>query len=255
MGLLDGRKGLVFGVANERSIAWAIASKLAEEGATLGFSYQAGNLERRVRPLAERVGADLLVECDVTSDGSLDRMASEVESRLGEIDFFVHSIAYADREYLKGEYYRTPREAFLQAMDISVFSLVALVQRLESRLRDSGAILTLTYHGAAKAVPNYNVMGVAKAGLEASVRYLALDLGPRGIRVNAISSGPLRTLAASAIPEFSSMLEENAKRNPLRRNLDHEDVGRAALYLLSDLASGVTGQVHYVDCGYSTVGF
>ena len=255
MGLLDGKKGIVFGVANERSIAWAIARELGEAGATLGFSYQGATLERRVRPLAEQVGSPLLVECDVTDEASLDRMASEVEEKFGKIDFFVHSIAFAGRDTLKGHYYDTGRADFLQAMEISVFSLLAIAQRLAPVMNDGGSILTLSYYGAVKAVPNYNVMGVAKAALESSVRYMALDLGERGIRVNAISAGPLRTLAAAAIPKFSKMLEEYAERAPLKRTLDHEDVGRAGLYLMSDLSSGVTGEVHYVDCGYSTVGF
>lgn len=255
MGLLDGKKGLILGVANDRSIAWAIAREAASQGATLGFTYQAPSLEKRVRPLAEEVGSPLLVECDVSREESLAEMARRVEAAFGSVDFVVHSIAFANRDCLKGPYYVTSREDFLQAMEISVFSLLSVIQSLDGRIADGGSILTLSYLGSVKAIPNYNVMGVAKAALEASVRYLAVDLGPRGIRVNAISAGPLKTLAASAVSKLGDMLDEYARRAPLRRSLAHEDVGKAGLYLLSDLASGVTGEVHYVDCGYNVVGF
>jgi enoyl-[acyl-carrier protein] reductase I len=255
LGILDGKKGLVLGVANDRSIAWAIARQAAEQGATLGFTYQAPSLERRVRPLADQVGSPLVVECDVSREEGLDRMVEGVGEVFGQIDFVVHSIAFANRECLKGPYYVTSREDFLQAMEISVFSLLAILQRLDEQLADGGSVLTLTYFGSVKAIPNYNVMGVAKAALESSVRYLAADFGPRGIRVNAISAGPLKTLAASAVSKLGDMLDEYARRAPLRRALLHEDVGKAGLYFLSDLSSGVTGEIHYVDCGYNVVGF
>lgn len=251
--LLEGKKGMIFGVANQRSIAWAIAEQAAAHGAKLGFTYQGDKLRKRVQPLAESVDAGLLTECDVTDPASLERVGKEIDEAFGKIDFFVHSIAFANRDCLQGHYYVTPREDFLQAMDISVYSLLALTQLLEPRMNDGGSIVTLTYQGSVKAVPNYNVMGVAKAALESSVRYLANDLGGRGIRVNAISAGPLRTLAAAAIPKFAEMLEENAQRAPLKRNLEHEDVGRSGVYFLSELSSGVTGEIHYVDCGHSIV--
>ncbi len=254
-GMLEGKKGVIFGVANDRSIAWAIAKELADQGASLAFSYQGTTLAKRVTPLAEQVGSPLLLECDVTDEASLDAAGEKIRDTMGSIDFFVHSIAFANRDCLKGHYYVTPRADFLQAMEISVFSLLAITQRLAPIMNDGGSILTLSYYGAVKAVPNYNVMGVAKAALESSVRYMANDLGPRGIRVNGISAGALRTLASAAIPKLGDMLEANAERAPLKRQLDHEDVGRAGLYLLSHLASGVTGEIHYVDCGYSTKGF
>jgi enoyl-[acyl-carrier protein] reductase I len=252
--LMQGKRGVIMGVANERSIAWGIARAVAAHGAEIAFTYQGGALEKRVRPLAESVGSSLVLPCDVADDASIDAAFDAVARAWGRIDFLVHAIGYADKQYLRGRYLDTPRAAFLQAMDISCFSFVAVGQRAAALMQAGGSLLTLTYLGAERVTPHYNVMGVAKAALEASVRYMANDLGDRGIRVNAISAGPIKTLAASGIGDFRYILRWNQYNSPLRRNVTIEDVGGAALYLLSDLASGVTGEVHHVDCGYHIVG-
>jgi enoyl-[acyl-carrier protein] reductase I len=252
--LLAGKRGLIMGVANERSLAWGIASACAAQGAELAFTYQGEALEKRVRPLAASVGSDLLAPCDVADEASMDAAFETVAARWGRLDFLVHAIGYADKQYLRGLYMDTPRAAFLQAMDISCYSFVAVCRRAAALMQPGGALLTLTYYGAEKVMPHYNVMGVAKAALEASVRYLAADLGGRQIRVNAISAGPVRTLAASGIGDFRYILRWNQYNAPLERNVTIEDVGGAGLYLLSDLASGVTGEVHHVDSGYHVVG-
>ncbi|MCA9752836.1 MAG: enoyl-ACP reductase [Gemmatimonadetes bacterium] len=250
-GLLAGKKGLVVGVANERSIAWGIARQAAAAGAELAFTYQGDALLKRVRPLAEEAGSRVLVEMDVTNEEQVDRAFDEVRSSLGKLDFLVHSVAFADREDLAGRTIDTSRAGFLKAMEISVYSFLALARRAEPLMTDGGSLLTLTYYGSVKAMPNYNVMGIAKAGLEASVRYASLDLGPAKIRVNAISAGPIKTLAASGVSGLRGMLADAAERAPLKRNVDIDDVGSAALYFLSDLSRGVTGEVHYVDAGFN----
>jgi enoyl-[acyl-carrier protein] reductase I len=252
--LMQGKRGLIMGVANQRSLAWGIAAACAAQGAELAFTYQGEALEKRVRPLAESVGSDLLAPCDVADDASIDAAFATIAARWDRLDFLVHAIGYADKQYLRGLYLDTPREAFLQAMDISCFSFTAVARRAVAMMPDGGSLLTLTYLGAERVMPHYNVMGVAKAALEASVRYLAADLGRRNIRVNAISAGPVRTLAASGIGDFHYILRWNQYNAPLGRNVRVEEVGGAGLYLLSDLASGVTGEVHHVDCGYHIVG-
>jgi len=252
--LMAGKRGMVMGVANERSLAWGIAAACAAQGAELAFTYQGGPLEKRVRPLAESVGSDLVLPCDATDDASMDAAFAAVAARWPRLDFLVHAIGYADKQYLRGRYMDTSREAFLQALDVSCFSFVALARRAAAMMGLGGAMLTLTYIGAERVTPHYNVMGVAKAALEASVRYLAADLGGAGIRVNAISAGPIKTLAASGIGDFRYILRWNQYNSPLRRNSTIEDVGGAAVYLLSDLSGGVTGEVHHVDCGYHIVG-
>ncbi len=253
--LMQGKRGLVMGVANDRSLAWGIAAACAAQGAELAFTYQGEALEKRVRPLAASVGSDLLAPCDVADDASMDAAFAAVAGRWEQLDFLVHAIGYADKQYLRGLYLDTPRAAFLQAMDISCYSFTAVARRAVAMMRPGGSLLTLTYLGAERAVPHYNVMGVAKAALEASVRYLAADLGSRNIRVNAISAGPIRTLAAAGgISDFRYILRWNQYNAPLARNTTIEDVGGAGVYLLSDLAAGVTGEVHHVDCGYHVVG-
>ena len=252
--LMAGKRGMVMGVANERSLAWGIAAACAAQGAELAFTYQGGPLEKRVRPLAESVGSDLVLPCDATDDASMDAAFAAITARWPRLDFLVHAIGYADKQYLRGRYMDTSREAFLQALDVSCFSFVALARRAAAMMGLGGAMLTLTYIGAERVTPHYNVMGVAKAALEASVRYLAADLGGAGIRVNAISAGPIKTLAASGIGDFRYILRWNQYNSPLRRNSTIEDVGGAAVYLLSDLSGGVTGEVHHVDCGYHIVG-
>jgi enoyl-[acyl-carrier protein] reductase I len=255
MGLLDGRTALVFGVANERSLAWAIAQALAAHGARLALTYAADPLERRVRPLAESIGAVLLDRCDVQNEDELDAAFRRCGETFEQLDILVHAVAFALREELAGRYVDTSRDGFRLAMDVSVYSLTALARRAEPLMRGTNpSILTLTYDGARRTYPNYNVMGVAKAALEASVRYLARDLGPTGIRVNAISAGPVRTLASSGIRGFHWILDQVAERAPLRRNIGASDVGDAAVYLASDLARSVTGHVLYVDTGYHIVG-
>ncbi len=252
--LMAGKRGLVMGVANDRSVAWGIAAACAAQGADLAFTYQGEALEKRVRPLAESVGSKLVVPCDVSSDASMDAAFEQVRSHWGELDFLVHSIGWADKAFLRGKYMDTPRDAFLTAMDISCFSFTAVCARTVPMMKSGGAMLTMTYLGAERVMPHYNVMGVAKAALEASVRYLAADLGGQGIRVNAISAGPIKTLAASGIGDFRYILRWNQYNSPLERNTTIEEVGGAALYLLSSLSSGVTGEVHHVDSGYHTVG-
>ena len=252
--LLAGKRGLVMGVANERSIAWGIAAACAAQGAELAFSYQGEALEKRVRPLASSIGSTIALPCDVADDASMDAAFAALAEQWEGLDFLVHAIGFADKAFLRGRYMDTPRAAFLQALDISCFSFTAVARRAAAMMRPGGAMLTLSYLGAERVTPHYNVMGVAKAALEASVRYLAADLGERNIRVNAISAGPIKTLAASGIGDFRYILKWNQLNAPLMRNVTIEDVGGAALYLLSDLASGVTGEVHHVDCGYHTVG-
>jgi len=242
------------GVANDRSIAWGIAQALANSGAELAFTYQGDALEKRVRPLAESVGSDILIPCDVTDEASVDSAFKTLEDKWGGIDFVVHAIAFSDKSELDGLYLNTSRDNFLKTMDVSVYSFTAVAQKAAPLMNEGGSLLTLTYYGAERVMPHYNVMGVAKAALEASVRYLAADLGPKGVRVNAISAGPIKTLAASGIGDFRYILKWNELNSPLRRNVTTEDVGRSALFLLSDLGSGVTGEVLHVDSGYHTVG-
>ena len=252
---MQGKRGLVMGVANERSLAWGIAAACAAQGAELAFTYQGEALEKRVRPLAASVGSDLLAPCDVAEDASIDAAFAAIAARWERLDFLVHAIGFADKQHLRGLYLDTPRAAFLQALDISCYSFTAVAKRAAALMGPGGALLTLTYLGAERVVPHYNVMGVAKAALEASVRYLAADLGRRAIRANAISAGPIRTLAAAGgIGDFRYILRWNQYNSPLARNTTIEDVGGAAAYLLSDLAAGVTGEVHHVDCGYHVVG-
>ena len=255
MGLLTGKKGIIFGVANERSIAWAIAEALYQEGAELAFTYGSEILEKRVRPLAEGIGAKIIERCDVARDEEIEALFNKVRNTFGTLDLLVHSIAFANKDELQGEYLNTSREGFRIAMDISAYSLVAVTRYAMPLMGgQGGSIITLTYYGAEKVVSNYNVMGVAKAALEASVRYLAADLGAKGIRVNAISPGPIKTLAASGISGFRDMLHHAAEKSPLKRNVLADEVGKTALYLCSDLASGVTGEVIYVDGGYNIMG-
>ncbi|WP_137127427.1 enoyl-ACP reductase FabI [Roseomonas sp. HF4] len=252
--LMQGKRGVIMGVANDRSIAWGIARAIAAQGGEIAFTYQGDALEKRVRPLADSVGSSLVLPCDVADDASMDAAFGAVEKAWGKIDFLVHAIGYADKQFLRGRYLDTPRAAFLQAMDISCFSFVAVGQRAAALMEAGGSLLTLSYLGAERVTPHYNVMGVAKAALEASVRYMATDLGERGIRVNAISAGPIKTLAASGIGDFRYILRWNQYNAPLRRNVTIEEVGGSGLYLLSDLAAGVTGEVHHVDSGYHIVG-
>jgi enoyl-[acyl-carrier protein] reductase I len=252
--LMRGKRGLVMGVANDRSLAWGIASACAAQGAELAFTFQGEALERRVRPLAAQAGSDLAISCDVAEEPSIDSAFAALAERWDGLDFLVHAIGYADKQYLRGRYLDTPRAAFLQAMDISCYSFTAVCQRAVPMMKPGGSLLTLTYLGAERWVPHYNVMGLAKAALEASVRYLAADLGAAGIRCNAISAGPIKTLAASGIGDFRYILRWNQLNSPMRRNVTIEEVGGAGLYLLSDLGAGVTGEVHHVDCGYHTVG-
>lgn len=242
------------GVANDRSIAWGIARVLAAHGAELAFSYQVPQLERRVRPLAESVGSNLVIECDAGDDDSLDTLFDEIGKAWGDLDFIVHAIAFSDRSELTGKYVNTSRANFQLTMDVSCYTLTAVCQRAARIMPNGGSILTLTYYGSERVMPHYNVMGVAKAALEASVRYLAVDLGGQNVRVNAVSAGPIKTLAASAIGDFRYILKWNELNSPLKRNVTLDDVGNAGLYLLSDLSSGVTGEVHHVDAGYHTVG-
>jgi enoyl-[acyl-carrier protein] reductase I len=251
---MAGKRGLVMGVANERSLAWGIAAACAAQGAELAFTYQGEALEKRVRPLAESIGADTLLACDVAEDSSIDAAFDSVAAKWGGLDFLVHAIGYADKQFLRGRYVDTPRAAFLQALDISAYSFTAVCQRAVPMMKQGGSLLTLTYLGAERWMPHYNVMGVAKAALEASVRYLAADLGADGIRVNAISAGPIKTLAASGIGDFRYIMRWNQLNSPMQRNVTTDEVGGAGVYLLSDLSTGVTGEVHHVDCGYHLVG-
>ncbi|MDF1793584.1 MAG: SDR family oxidoreductase [Thalassobaculaceae bacterium] len=251
--IMAGKRGLIIGVANDRSIAWGIAAAVAEHGAELAFTYQNESIERRVKPLAESVGSDIVLPCDVTDHASLDNVAATIKERWGTLDFVLHAVAYSDKAELKGKYYDTTRANFTNTMDVSCYSFTALAQRLAPLMSVGGSLLTLSYLGAERSTPNYNVMGVAKAALEASVRYLAADLGPDGIRVNALSAGPMRTLAGSAIADarYTFRFSENAA--PLGRNAALEEVGKAGLYLLSGLSSGVTGEVMHVDGGFHSV--
>ncbi|SEA73792.1 enoyl-ACP reductase FabI [Rubrimonas cliftonensis] len=252
--LMAGRRGLVMGVANDKSIAWGIAKACAAQGAELGFTYQGDALRKRVEPLAASVGSDLVLPCDVTDMASVDATFAAVAEKWGRLDFLVHAIAYADKNELKGRYVDTSLDNFLLSMNVSCYSFTAVAQRAEKLMTEGGSMVTLTYYGSERVMPHYNVMGVAKAALEASVRYMAMDLGPKNIRVNSLSAGPIKTLAASGIGDFRYILKWNELNSPLRRNVTQDDVGKAGLYLLSDLASGVTGECHHVDCGYHVVG-
>jgi enoyl-[acyl-carrier protein] reductase I len=253
-GYMAGKRGLIMGLANDRSLAWGIAKKLREEGAELAFSYQGEALEKRVRPLAEEVGSDFLIDCDVADPADLDTAFATLAARWPTIDFIVHAIGFSDKNELRGRYCDTTLDNFLMTMNISVYSFTAVAQRAAAMMPNGGTMLTLSYYGAEKVIPHYNVMGVAKSALETSVKYLAVDLGRDNIRVNAISAGPIKTLAASGIGDFRYILKWNELNAPLKRNTTIEDVGGAGLYLLSDLSSGVTGETHHVDCGYHAVG-
>ena len=252
--LMAGKRGLIMGLANDKSIAWGIARACAEAGAELAFSYQGDALKKRVAPLAEQLGSNVVLPCDVSDMDSVDALFAELEKTWGKIDFLVHAIGFSDKTELRGRYVDTSRTNFLNTMDISVYSFTAVAQRAEKMMNEGGSMLTLTYYGAEQVMPHYNVMGVAKAALEASVMYMAEDLGKDGIRVNAISAGPIKTLAASGIGDFRYILKWNELNSPLRRNVTIDDVGKAALYLLSDLGSGTTGEVLHVDAGYHVVG-
>ena len=254
MGMMDSRKGIIFGLANDRSIAWGIAQRLRAEGAELAFTYLNEVFEKRVRPLAQSLGSELILGCDVSRDADIESVFTEIGERWGKLDFVVHSVAYAGREELRQPFHQTSREGFRIALDISAYSLLGVTHAALPLMKDGGSVLTLTYLGAQRALPNYNVMGVAKAALEATVRYLAAELGEQGVRVNAISAGPIRTLAASGISNFSEIFGIMEQRSPMHRSVTQDEVGKSALYLLSDLASGVTGEVHFVDTGYNIVG-
>ncbi len=254
MGIMTGKRGLIMGLANDKSIAWGIAKALAEHGAELAFSYQGEQLLKRVQPLAAELGSDVVLPCDVTDNDSLDAVFESLKDKWGSLDFIVHAIGFSDKNELRGRYVDTSAANFEMTMNISVYSITAVMQRAEKLMTNGGSALTLTYYGAEQVMPHYNVMGVAKAALEASVMYLAEDLGKQNIRVNAISAGPIKTLAASGIGDFRYILKWNELNSPLRRNVSIEDVGKSALYLLSDLASGVTGENLHVDAGYHVVG-
>lgn len=252
--LMQGKRGLIMGLANDKSIAWGIAKACADAGAELAFSYMGEALKKRVDPLATQLGSDIVIPCDVGDEASVDALFAALEEKWGKLDFIVHAIGFSDKNELRGRYVDTGRANFAMTMDISVYSFTAVMQRAEKMMSDGGSALTLTYYGAERVMPHYNVMGVAKAALEASVRYLAEDLGKDGIRVNAISAGPIKTLAASGIGDFRYIMKWNELNSPLRRNVTIHDVGNSALYLLSDLGSGVTGETHHVDAGYHVVG-
>lgn len=252
--LMQGKRGLIMGLANDKSIAWGIAKACADAGAELAFSYQGEALKKRVDPLAQSVGSDTVLPCDVGDEASIDALFAALEAKWGKLDFVVHAIGFSDKNELRGRYVDTSRSNFLMSMDISVYSFTAVVQRAEKMMTDGGSCLTLTYYGAEKVMPHYNVMGVAKAALEASVRYLAEDLGKKNIRVNAISAGTIKTLAASGIGDFRYIMKWNEYNSPLRRTVTQDEVGKSSLYLLSDLASAVTGEVLHVDAGYHVVG-
>jgi enoyl-[acyl-carrier protein] reductase I len=252
--IMQGKRGLIMGVANDRSIAWGIAETLHRHGAELAFTFQGEALEKRVRPLAASVSSKIVVPCDVTDPKSIDATFAAIEKEWGGLDFLVHAIAYSDKNELDGMYLDTSRDNFLKTMDISVYSFTAVAQRAVKLMKNGGSLITMTYHGAERVMPHYNVMGVAKAALEASVRYLASDVGKNNIRVNAISAGPIKTLAASGIGDFRYILKWNELNSPLRRNITTQEVGGAGLFLLSDLGSGVTGEILYVDSGYNTIG-
>ncbi len=252
--LMAGKKGLVMGVANDRSIAWGISRAAHEHGAELAFTFQGEALEKRVRPLAENVGSNLVMSCDVTDMASVDKVFAEIGKTWDKLDFVVHAIAYSDKEELKGGYIETSLDNFLKTMNVSCYSFTAICQRARKLMTGGGSLITLSYFGAERVMPHYNVMGVAKSALETSVKYLAEDLGKENIRVNAMSAGPMKTLAASGIGDFRYILRWNEYNSPLRRNVSMDDIGGAGLYLLSDLSSGVTGETHHVDCGYNIVG-
>ncbi len=252
--LMRGKRGLIMGLANDKSIAWGIAKACADAGAELAFSYQGEALLKRVGPLAEQLGSDMVIPCDVSDEASMDALFAELEAKWGKLDFVVHAIGFSDKNELRGRYVETSRDNFTMTMDISVYSFTAIMARAEKLMTEGGSAVTLTYYGAEQVMPHYNVMGVAKAALEASVKYLAEDLGKDGIRVNAISAGPIKTLAASGIGDFRYILKWNELNSPLRRNVNIDDVGKSALYLLSDLGSGVTGENLHVDAGYHVVG-
>ena len=252
-GLMAGKRGLVMGVANDHSIAWGISKKLAEHGAEIAFTYQGEAFGRRVKPLAESLGSNILLPCDVEDIATVDAAFDELRRQWGSIDFLVHAIAYSNKAELKGLYADTTRENFMRTMVISCFSFTEIAKRAAALMTDGGAMITLTYGGSTRVMPNYNVMGVAKAGLEASVRYLASDFGPSNVRVNAISAGPVRTLAGAGVSDARQMFNYQKRNAPLRRTVEIDEVGGSALYLLSDLSSGVTGEIHFVDSGYSTI--
>ena len=252
--VMAGKRGLVMGVANERSIAWGIAKTAAEHGAELAFTYQGEALLKRLEPLAQSVGSDTIMQCDVTEDRSIEEAFALIRKKWGKLDFLVHAIAYSDKEELKGEYVNTTRDNFLRTLDISCYSFTSVAKHAADLMENGGSLLTLSYYGSERVMPHYYVLGVAKAALEASVRYLAVDLGAQGIRVNGLSAGPMKTLAASGIGDFRYILKWNQYNSPLKRNVTLDDVGGAAMYLLSDLASGVSGEIHHVDCGYNIVG-
>jgi enoyl-[acyl-carrier protein] reductase I len=253
-GLLAGKRGLIMGLANDKSIAWGIARACAEQGAELAFSYQGEALKKRVGPLAASVGSDELIECDVTDEASLDALFARIKEVWGTVDFVVHAIGFSDKNELRGRYVDTGRENFRMSMDVSVYSFTAVCRRAAAIMKPGGSLLTLTYYGAEKVMPHYNVMGLCKAALEASVKYIAEDLGKDGIRCNAISAGPIKTLASSGIGDFRYIMRWNELNSPLRRNVTQEEVGKAAIYLLSDLGSGTTGENLHVDAGYHVVG-
>lgn len=253
-GLMKGKRGLIMGVANDKSIGWAIAKTAHAAGAELAFTFQGEALERRVRPLADSVGSQMVEPCDVTDPASIDAAFAAIDKHWDGLDFLVHAIAFSDKDELRGRYVDTSPENFALSLNVSCYSFTAVAQRAEKRMKNGGSMLTLSYYGAERVMPHYNVMGVAKAALEASVRYMAMDLGKHNIRVNALSAGPMKTLAAAGIGDFRYILKWNELNSPLRRNVTQDDVGRAGLYLLSDLSSGVTGETHHVDCGYHVVG-
>ncbi|WP_019830954.1 enoyl-ACP reductase FabI [Sphingomonas sp. PR090111-T3T-6A] len=253
-GLMEGKRGLIMGLANDKSLAWGIAKMLREHGAELAFSYQGEALEKRVRPLAEQLGSDFLIDCDVSDMDALDAAFDTLKATWPTIDFVVHAIGFSDKTQLRGKFYDTTLDNFLMTMNISAYSLVAVAKRAREMMPNGGSILTLTYYGAEKVIPHYNVMGVAKAALETSVKYLAVDLGSENIRVNAVSAGPIQTLAARGIGDFNYILKWNELNSPLKRTVTIEDVGGSGLYFLSDLSAGVTGEIHHVDAGYNVIG-
>lgn len=254
-GLMEGKKGIILGLANKMSIGWGIAQQLHDQGATIGFSYVNDAIEKRMRPLAESLGSDYIEKCDVTDDAEITSFVKGFGEKYGHIDFIVHSLAFADRNDLQNGFINTSRDGFKLAMDVSAYSKIAICREALPYMSEGSTVISLTYLGATKVVENYDVMGVAKAALESITRYLAYDLGDKGIRVNTISAGPIKTLAASGVPNLKTMLRQFAAHSPLKRNVTIEDVGKTALYLLSDLSSGVTGEVHFVDAGFETVGF
>lgn len=251
MGILTGKKGLILGVANAKSIAWGVAQACHEAGAEIGFSYVGDALEKRVRPLAESMGSSFVEPLDVSDDAQIDAFFDKVEAQWGQLDFVVHSIAFANKEALRGRFSETTRDDFQLALDISAYSFVAVAKRAKRLMKQGGSLVTMSYLGSVRAVPSYGIMGVSKAALEAATRYLAADLGPDGIRVNAVSAGPIRTLAASAVGDFSRLMEKSARGSMLGRNVSQREVGNATLYLVSDMSTGVSGEVHYVDAGFN----